>query len=109
MRYDYRCTSCKKVFEVRHGMKENPKIVCACGGKTERLIRFGGEVFTKGYGWLDRSGVKRDRDLHTLLNNDPYAVHRVPGEKSDLAERLRKGGKRKKNPKHFFVKKPLKK
>ena len=38
-RYDYRCGSCGKVFEVEHGMTEHPDIVCPeCGGATERVV-----------------------------------------------------------------------
>ena len=36
MRYDYCCTKCDHLFEVKHGMKENPKIKCPQCGKTNR-------------------------------------------------------------------------
>ena len=33
-RYDYRCTSCDKVFEVEHPMTAHPKVTCPkCGQK----------------------------------------------------------------------------
>ena len=36
-RYDYRCTSCGKVFEVSHGMREHPEVVCPdCGAVASR-------------------------------------------------------------------------
>jgi hypothetical protein len=34
-------------------------------------------------------------NLHTLVNNDPYAGMREKGEVDDMAQRLRAGGKRK--------------
>ena len=34
-RYDYRCTSCDKVFEVEHPMGETPEVKCPeCGGSS---------------------------------------------------------------------------
>ena len=45
-RYDYRCGSCGKVFEVEHGMTEHPDIVCPeCGGATERVFNASGIKF----------------------------------------------------------------
>ena len=45
-RYDYRCGSCGKVFEVEHGMTEHPEIVCPdCGGATERVFNASGIKF----------------------------------------------------------------
>lgn len=103
MRYDYRCLDCSTetewvVFEVQHGMTETPDIKCPeCeGSKCERAyIEKGPMGWTRGYGWLDVKGRRRDMNLHTLTNNDPYAGMREKGEADDMAQRLRAGGKRK--------------
>ena len=42
-RYDYRCTSCDKVFEVEHPMGETPEVKCPeCGASVPE--RFGMKV-----------------------------------------------------------------
>jgi predicted nucleic acid-binding Zn ribbon protein len=71
-----------------------------CGGHdTEKTLLGNNQHFyMKGYGWLDRAGIKRDMNLHRLIHDeqgDPYAEHRVPGEVDDLATRLRKGVQKK--------------
>lgn len=59
-RYDYRCTSCGKTFEVSHGMRERPPISCPdCGGSAQRLFDASGIVL-KGSGFYntDQRGKK---------------------------------------------------
>lgn len=78
-----------------------------CGGHNTDKTFLGTRIhaYTKGYGWEDRSGIRRDMNLHRLIHDesgDPYAEHRVPGEVDDLASRLRKGPQKK--PQHFDVK-----
>ena len=52
-RYDYRCTSCGKVFEVSHGMREHPKVVCPdCGAVASREFSASGIVL-KGSGFYN--------------------------------------------------------
>ena len=52
-RYDYRCTSCGKVFEVSHGMREHPEVVCPdCGGAASREFSASGIVL-KGSGFYN--------------------------------------------------------
>lgn len=52
-RYDYRCTSCDKVFEVEHPMGETPEVKCPeCGGECERVFGTNGIVF-KGSGFYN--------------------------------------------------------
>lgn len=36
--YDYKCYTCEKIEEKRHGMMEEPEITCLCGGKMRRVI-----------------------------------------------------------------------
>ncbi|MDP1712582.1 MAG: zinc ribbon domain-containing protein [Candidatus Nanopelagicaceae bacterium] len=102
MKYDYKCSECDFVFEVQHGMKESPGVLCGkCGKKCEKVFNTSFTSYTKGYGWFDKKGVRRDMDLHKLTHNDPYGYMRQPGEKSDLIEKLKKGGKR--NPKRRYM------
>jgi len=50
--YDYRCESCGHVFELFHGMTENPAPCCPeCGGKSTRLISGGAALIFKGNGF----------------------------------------------------------
>lgn len=52
-RYDYRCSSCGKVFEVEHPMSEHPEISCPeCGSSCERVFEPSGIAF-KGSGFYN--------------------------------------------------------
>ena len=52
MWYNYECTSCKLIEEVKHGMNENPKIVCEiCGREMHKKIN-DTPVHFKGPGWM---------------------------------------------------------
>ena len=52
-RYDYRCTSCGNTFEVSHGMREHPQVVCPdCGGEAQRIFDVSGIVL-KGSGFYN--------------------------------------------------------
>lgn len=52
-RYDYKCTSCDKVFEVEHPMSERPHITCPnCGADAERVFEPSGISF-KGSGFYN--------------------------------------------------------
>jgi len=98
-RYNYLCSNskCEHLFEVVHRMHETPEIKCPkCSCKAEHtLMGQNISVYVRGDGIVkDRAGAKRDMDLYHLTCNDPYAVHRVPGEKDELANRLRRGGKK---------------
>ncbi|MBR2834620.1 MAG: hypothetical protein IKE43_02750 [Coriobacteriales bacterium] len=59
-RYDYRCTECNHVFEVTHGMKEHPDILCPeCGAAATRVFDVSG-IILKGSGFYntDQRGKK---------------------------------------------------
>jgi predicted nucleic acid-binding Zn ribbon protein len=113
MRYDYVCNDCSEedtwfCFEVNYPMDKKPKKVkCPeCNGvNTEQMYLSVPIVYTRGYGWLDVKGRRRDLSLWQLKNDDPYKSMRQPGEASDLADKLRRGGKHNPNPKKFYVKK----
>jgi putative FmdB family regulatory protein len=105
MRYDYQCQECETVFETSHGMKEKPKVPCPkCKSlKTAIAFRTLPTSYIKGNGYLDKAGCHRDMNLWQLRNNDPYGKMRQRGEKEDLIQKLKRGGKHQKNPKHFIV------
>jgi putative FmdB family regulatory protein len=49
--YEYECTSCGAVTDIRHGFKETTSEVCpTCGGSLKRLFKPAGIVF-KGSGF----------------------------------------------------------
>ena len=50
--YDYKCTGCGHVFELSHGMSEDPAPRCPeCGGPCEKLITGGRGFIFKGNGF----------------------------------------------------------
>ncbi len=50
--YEYKCTKCKKRFEIQQGMTDPPKKRCpSCRGKVVRVISGGGGVLLKGSGF----------------------------------------------------------
>jgi putative FmdB family regulatory protein len=50
--YEYRCEDCGHVFEVRHGMTDEPDLECPrCEGEPTRLISGGAGLIFKGSGF----------------------------------------------------------
>lgn len=50
--YDYRCPSCGKIFEVRHGMEEKSDQICPeCNKPMERQISGGAGLIFRGPGF----------------------------------------------------------
>ena len=88
-------------------MNEKPKVKCPNCGSTKTAVTFitVPVFYIKGYGYCDKPGAYRDMNLYKLMKEDPYASMRQPGEKDDLAQRLRAGGKHNPKAKHFQVKK----
>lgn len=110
MRYDFKCSKCKEEFIASHPMNTEPwppKQQCPkCNSwKTTLLISetAGSVAYIKGNGWLDVKGRRRDMNLYKLQNDDPYGHMRQPGEKDELAAKIRKGGKHNPKPKNFYV------
>jgi len=65
--YEYECKKCGEVFEVSHGMSEEPKVRCPkCKAAARRLISGGMGVMFKGAGFhtTDSRGAQsmRGRD-----------------------------------------------
>jgi hypothetical protein len=115
MRYDYICQKCSKgedtstwvIWEVNHPYNKPPKMDCPKCGSDKHIERFFGlqqnEVYIRGNGWLDVKGRRRDMHLWKLMNDDPYASMRPPGDKEELAAKLRKGGKHNPNGKNHYM------
>jgi len=86
------------VWEETHRMLEDPPIKCPlCGKKAIKTLEgIGAPVsYIRGYGYLDRSGCRRDMDLYKLnQGEDPYAGMRQPGEVDELKSNLRKPKKK---------------
>jgi hypothetical protein len=97
------------LFETAHRMNPTEEelskaLVCPRCQSTNATKSMHGSSFTtyvRGYGWLDKSGVARDRNTYTLLNNDPYAQYRQGDEISQIKETLQKKGKKVTAPLHF--------
>jgi DNA-directed RNA polymerase subunit RPC12/RpoP len=97
------------LFETAHSIKPTPDelydaIECPrCGGHDCIKTLYGSEThgWVRGYGWLDRAGVKRDMNRYTLANNDPYAQYRVSGEVDYLDKKLKNEGKHNPQTKYF--------
>jgi len=97
------------LFETSHKMnptEEELKKALICprcesinATKTMHGVSF--TTYVRGYGWLDKNGIARDRNTHTLINNDPYAQYRQGDEISQIKETLQKKGKRTTTPSHF--------
>ena len=95
--YVYECDECgDSHFEI-HSMKKNPKIKCPkCESSCFRAIQ-PVQGFVKGNCYLNKKDCKQQANLALLKDNDPYARHRVPGEKDDLISRVKKGDRKKKS------------
>ncbi len=69
--YDYKCRSCHKVTEVRHGFKESFDDPCpTCGGEMARVFNPAGIVF-KGSGfYINDSRKSSDGDSGKSAESD---------------------------------------
>ena len=81
------------IVEVEHPMSFDKKVKCPfCEGDTWRMVMPPLAAYIRGYGWMDKTGARRDMNRWKLLNEDPYASMRENGEKDDMAEKFRKSG-----------------
>lgn len=88
--YNYICG--ELTFEVEHSSSDVISLKCElCGGSNIRKLMTPPTTYVRGDGYKDKIGAKRDRDLHLMLSNDPYASSRKPGDKLDIINKLRRG------------------
>jgi len=69
MRYTYKCPTCKGEQELRHGMNEEPEVLC-CGVKMYRKIEAPAHIITSTVG--GRSILSRDRP-----SNQEYRAYKA--------------------------------
>lgn len=76
-----------------------------CGASDGITQVYGIETsYVRGYGFLDKKGVKRDMDMHLMnKNQDPYKDHRKPGEDREVMDRLRRSREFDKRSKTFHT------
>jgi hypothetical protein len=97
------------LFETSHAMEPTKQelaeaLICPrCQGDNCKRSFHGTQIhsYILGYGYCDKAGAKRDMDIYTLKNDDPYKEHRVPGEVEEIENRIKKSAKPKQ--KHFDV------
>jgi DNA-directed RNA polymerase subunit RPC12/RpoP len=125
-RYNYECSTCLQkldgepskeiyesevLFETSHSMNPTEDELYAatecprCGGHDCRLVIYDCNIhsYIRGYGWLDKAGIKRDMNKHTLLNDDPYGQYRTPGEVEHIKSKLEKSGKHDPKTKYYPI------
>lgn len=82
--YDYRCTQCKKTFEVFHSITAAPLKKCQkCGGKLERLIGAGAGIIFKGSGFYATDYKKKPAPA---AEKKPAVCEPSPKESSQCAK-----------------------
>lgn len=95
-RYVYECEKCEHSHTEIHGMKDDPKIKCSkCQGACFRVVQ-PVRALVRGNCYFNKKDCKTQSTIATLKENDPYAKHRVPGEKEDMITKIRNKGKSKK-------------
>jgi putative FmdB family regulatory protein len=82
--YEYECNACKKRFELRQKVTEDPVSICpSCGGTVRRLIYPVGIIF-KGSGFYVTDNRKGDVPSSTTGTGDvPAASKTENGAKTD--------------------------
>jgi len=103
MIYNHKCEKCGNIQKEEYSMKEpewssHKDVGCKkCDGVATRFTDWSDgspTTYVRGQGIVnDKAGAYRDMHLHRLMKDDPYAKLRPPGEKDDLANRLKRGGK----------------
>ncbi|MBV8245444.1 MAG: hypothetical protein JOZ38_05955 [Candidatus Eremiobacteraeota bacterium] len=90
--YDYQCTKCRKITEVRHGFDEKHDAPCpACGGSLTRLFNPAGIVF-KGSGFYvtdsrKSSGGEKPATSSETSSEKPAGSAETSGEKAPSGEK----------------------
>lgn len=128
--YVYHCEDCEKsavessqdgqideslvLFETYHSMNPSQDALLAatkcprCGSNNCRKAynHMPNRSFVRGYGFYDQVGLQRDMHKQKLINDDPYAKHRVAGETDHIYTELINAGQHKPNKQHFTASNP---
>jgi len=90
-RYDYRCTSCAKLFEVSHGINDDRGVCGNCGGQLGRVYTKGSAPSFKFVGQGFHSNDYKNSNYDTMTHNqredydkraaDDYDAKHEAGEK----------------------------
>ena len=79
-----------------HKMSETPEIKCPVCEKISSKTFMGVHItsYVRGNCYFDKVGARRDMELHTLENHDPYDYLRQSGEADEMKSKMRKAGKK---------------
>jgi hypothetical protein len=93
-------------FKVDHGLIDVPAICCPeCGNSRVRKSTNLSDSYVRGYGLLDKKGIRNDMNLYTMTtDNDPYKNHRKQGDKDELVGKLRRNKDHKPKQTDVFMK-----
>lgn len=81
--YEYRCTSCSEVTEIRQKFSDPPLTECEkCGGRLDRLISAPGLQF-KGSGWYITDYARASRDSNGKAHGETAKKPESKSEKSE--------------------------
>lgn len=102
------------LFETSHAMEPSKKELLEatecprCGSHDchKSYAHHNVTAYIRGNGWLDKNGATRDRNIHTIDNNDPYAEYRQSGEVDHIKSQLKAKGKHDPKTQHYVVTKP---
>lgn len=84
--YDYQCTACQHVTEIRHGFDATPDAVCEkCGGQLKRVFNPAPIVF-KGSGfYINDSRPKSESGAAESKPSEPKASEPKPSGSESAA------------------------
>lgn len=90
--YDYACTKCGRVYEVRHGFDESHSEPCASCGSPLRRVFNPAPILFKGSGFYVTDSRKGSAATSEPAKTDakPAAKTEAPAEKAPAAAKLEK-------------------
>jgi putative FmdB family regulatory protein len=94
--YEYECSKCRRVFEVRQRISDPPLQTCeACGGAVRRLLS-AAPFILKGGGWYvtDYPSQARKKALESEKSAGSATEKAGAGEKAGAAEKAGAGDKK---------------
>ena len=102
---EYKDAVGRLAFKVTHGINDEIEVKCPECASTDTRKIFGIESsYVRGYGFLDKKGVKNDMDLHLMTTgNDPYKSSRTNSDRKEVVTNLQKKKERNKRPKKIHL------